>query len=165
MRSVWQPIETAPLDGRHVLVVAGDPPPVVYEAFYETNESHPGWWQTNTHWTDAHDGQLWNVTLWQPLPAPPKIAKPSRPLKLDWIRGRSGEYVIQAERAIRGKRAVFLGIPGWEGPRRKTQSAAVFVDGSLPTAIRSRGRCRTRSTGTGRGRRSGSIRNSGRAAP
>lgn len=67
----WQPIETAPKDGRHVLVVAGDQPPAVYEAYYE-EDGDRGWFQANTHWTDPHDGSLYRVTHWMPLPDPPR---------------------------------------------------------------------------------------------
>ena len=67
----WKPIKTAPKDGRHILVVAGDQPFAVYEAYYEADGDR-GWFQANTHWTDAADGKLWNVSRWMPLPSPPK---------------------------------------------------------------------------------------------
>lgn len=69
----WQPIETAPTDGQHVLIVAGDPPKAVYEAYYE--EECQRWYQANTHHTDAHDGSLWGATHWMPLPTPPQVGE------------------------------------------------------------------------------------------
>lgn len=71
---MWQPIETAPKDGRHVLLaVADDPPAYVCEAYFDPDGGpEGGWYMANTHWTDAYDGRLWNPTHWQPLPAPPK---------------------------------------------------------------------------------------------
>ena len=70
----WQPIETAPKDGQHVLLACGqDPPDFVCEGYYE-EDGDRGWFQANTHWTDAHDGSLWNVTHWMPLPPHPYAA-------------------------------------------------------------------------------------------
>jgi hypothetical protein len=71
----WQPIATAPKDGRHVLVSCNqDPPAFVSEAFYEADGDR-GWYQANTHWTDAHDGSLRDVTHWMPLPKPARAPR------------------------------------------------------------------------------------------
>lgn len=62
---MWQPIETAPKDGRFVLVYLsgreGDCPMTAY-------------WDDRGHgWTDNARGTLTNLeaTHWQPLPEPP----------------------------------------------------------------------------------------------
>lgn len=65
-RSKWQPIETAPKDGTRVLVAAGQ---FVGEAWF--CEDDGTWYEQNTHPTDATDGAIWGVTVWQPLPDPP----------------------------------------------------------------------------------------------
>lgn len=68
----WKPIETAPKDGRHVLVaVTNDEPGYVAEAYYE-EDADRGWFSANTHWTDYVDGQLF-PSHWMPLPEPPKV--------------------------------------------------------------------------------------------
>lgn len=72
--SDWQPIETAPKDGRHVLLAVTNDPPnfpgYVSEGYYE--EDRDCWYQANTHWTDQFDGALY-PSHWMPLPEPPAI--------------------------------------------------------------------------------------------
>ena len=63
----WQPIETAPRDGTHVLIyvpgwINGS------EARYLDDE---GWWLANNDPTD-HWGEQQHPTHWMPLPNPPK---------------------------------------------------------------------------------------------
>jgi hypothetical protein len=67
----WQPIETAPTDGRAVLVAneVG-----VGEAQYFEGEG--GWWWANTAPTDYVDGQVERPTHWMPLPDPPRSSSP-----------------------------------------------------------------------------------------
>lgn len=69
----WRTIESAPRDGRHVLLaITDDDPPgygYVAEGFYEEDGAR-GWYHANTHWTDAYDGSL-RPSYWQPLPAAP----------------------------------------------------------------------------------------------
>ena len=68
----WRKIDSAPKDGRHVLLAVNqDPPAFVSEGYYEADGDR-GWYQANTHWTDYHDGSLTNVTHWMPLPDPPQ---------------------------------------------------------------------------------------------
>lgn len=63
----WQPIDTAPMDGR-VIVTDGF---VVGEAAYYS--AYEGWWWAGSHPLDATDGQLaYDPTHWMPLPPPPK---------------------------------------------------------------------------------------------
>jgi hypothetical protein len=66
---IWQPIETAPKDGRNLLL-GSLPDQWVCMGFYE-KEGEWGWYETGSHWTDAHDGCV-NPTDWQPCPEPPK---------------------------------------------------------------------------------------------
>ena len=55
----WQPIDTAPKDGRNVLVFDGEPEPYI------------AWWHlTNAEWR-ASDGAV-SPTHWHPLPPPPE---------------------------------------------------------------------------------------------
>jgi hypothetical protein len=69
----WQPIDTGPKEGEHVLLaVTGDDPPgygYVCEGYYESDRD--AWYQSNTHWTDTFDGQVY-PSHWAPLPAPPR---------------------------------------------------------------------------------------------
>ena len=69
----WRTIDSAPRDGRHVLLaITDDDPPgygYVAEGFYEEDGAR-GWYHANTHWTDAYDGSL-RPSYWQPLPAAP----------------------------------------------------------------------------------------------
>jgi hypothetical protein len=70
----WQPIETAPKDGQHVLLtVADDPPPYVCEGYFDEGERK--WFKANTDWGDYFDGSLHSVTHWLPLPTPPTGAE------------------------------------------------------------------------------------------
>jgi hypothetical protein len=68
--SEWKPIETAPKDGRHVLLACIR---FVCEGYHESDER--GWFQANTHWTDTVDGSV-IPTHWMRLPAPPKESTP-----------------------------------------------------------------------------------------
>ncbi len=74
--SEWQPIETAPKDGQHVLLaITEDGPPglgYVSEGYYE-EDGDRGWYSANTHWTDSYDGSLF-PSHWMPLPKPPEAA-------------------------------------------------------------------------------------------
>lgn len=56
----WQPIETAPRDGRPIL--ASDIGPYAYVV---------EWFKANKAWIGA-DGMYWSPTHWMPLPEPPK---------------------------------------------------------------------------------------------
>lgn len=70
--SDWQPIETAPRDGRRILL--GDAyERFVAEGFWEADYGDGYWCRANEHWTDAHDTNLGMMTHWQPLPAPPDL--------------------------------------------------------------------------------------------
>lgn len=66
----WQPIETAPKDGRPVLVTAShitgpNGEPVVWAAVFV---------QKLGRWVSTWDGEPLNdATHWQPLPAPPEV--------------------------------------------------------------------------------------------
>jgi hypothetical protein len=62
----WKPIETAPKDGTSILLSDGK---WVGEGYY-SEHSGGTWWEAGSHWTDAHDGQIY-PTHWQPLPPPP----------------------------------------------------------------------------------------------
>lgn len=64
----WQPIETAPKDGRNVILAMLNEE-WVCEGYYEEDEDR-GWFMANTHWTDAADGQVY-PSHWRPLPAAP----------------------------------------------------------------------------------------------
>jgi hypothetical protein len=67
----WQPIETAPKAAGVQVLLAGDGyggTGYVVSGYYD--EDRDGWWEANTHWTDAADGQVY-PTHWMPLPAPP----------------------------------------------------------------------------------------------
>lgn len=79
--AAWQPIESAPKDGRRVLLVVHvGTDPFVLEGYYEA-DGERGWYQANTHWTDAWDGSVL-PTLWCPLPeipsSSPDTASPTR---------------------------------------------------------------------------------------
>ncbi len=73
--SEWRDIETAPKDGRHVmLAITNDPPGspgYVAEGYYEVDGDR-GWFASNTHWTDQCDGSLF-PSHWMPLPEAPII--------------------------------------------------------------------------------------------
>ena len=64
----WQPMETAPRDGTHVLV---------YSESHGIQKSHyddffKRWMIYQTAEYDNEFGELEGVTHWQPLPEPPK---------------------------------------------------------------------------------------------
>lgn len=62
--------ERMPGDGEHVLVAGKgwQGTDFVVAAYY--SEEKEGWWEANTHWVDASDGQV-RPTHWMPLPPPP----------------------------------------------------------------------------------------------
>jgi hypothetical protein len=65
----WEPIATAPKDGRPVLLaVTEDPPGFVAEGYCQTDRDT--WYAANTHYTDYTDGQLF-PSHWMPLPEAP----------------------------------------------------------------------------------------------
>jgi hypothetical protein len=70
----WQPIETAPKDGRRILVFEPEfqTGGVVMEASWwdawNDDESHTGWMPANL---DERDGFYLFPTHWMPLPASP----------------------------------------------------------------------------------------------
>ncbi|MNY06751.1 hypothetical protein D3C86_1395220 [compost metagenome] len=43
----------------------------IVSAYYD--EEHRGWWESNTHYTDAADGQVY-PTHWMPMPDAPVAA-------------------------------------------------------------------------------------------
>lgn len=63
--SGWQPIATAPEDGTSVIVSNGTS---VGEAKYHEDA---GWYWAGSDPTDYWDGAAYQITHWQPLPAPP----------------------------------------------------------------------------------------------
>ena len=66
--SEWQPIETAPRDGRRVLVWVADACPARHAFaslwFFSTDGRLGGG-------ADGFNGTGWNITHWMPLPVPP----------------------------------------------------------------------------------------------
>jgi len=65
----WRPIETAPRDGRHILLYERENDSVC-EGRYVTDACR--WFERNAHPTDAWDGEIYRPTHWMPLPSPPK---------------------------------------------------------------------------------------------
>ncbi len=64
----WKKIDSAPKGGKHVLLSCdADTPAWVTEGYYEAERD--AWYQSNTHWTDACDGQCY-PTHWMPMPSP-----------------------------------------------------------------------------------------------
>lgn len=64
MASDWQPIETAPKDGRRLWL-------------YEPSYGYEGWWHTDfprgeAYWMDDADSEP-QPTHWRALPAPPQV--------------------------------------------------------------------------------------------
>jgi Protein of unknown function (DUF551) len=66
----WQPIETAPKDGTHILLAnkagvsqGGWQSDMDHGADWEGQIGMAGWWRT--------DGSDWQNTHWMPLPPPP----------------------------------------------------------------------------------------------
>ena len=71
MNSEWQPIETAPQDGRRIIgcyVPDGDAAVVRWKAGH--GDWH-GYWNLDVCGSYAEDGEWW-PTHWMPLPEPPK---------------------------------------------------------------------------------------------
>lgn len=66
---VWQDIETAPKNGKRVLLGASG---WACEGYFD-DERHE-WYQANEHWTDAHSEAIY-PTRWMPLPPPPQENK------------------------------------------------------------------------------------------
>ena len=64
----WRTMESAPLDGRHVMLGMADEQ-YVAEGYYE-QDGPRGWFATNTHWSEDRPLELY-PTHWQPLPSPP----------------------------------------------------------------------------------------------
>jgi len=64
----WQPIESAPLDGRHVLIVDDN---AVSEARYIEGE---GWYLAQNDPTDSWGPGPLQPTYWMPMPDPPRAA-------------------------------------------------------------------------------------------
>jgi len=73
----WMPIESAPKDGRHVMLGMDDGLPWVAEGYYEVDDDR-GWFLAQTHWTDAHDGQIF-PTRYMNLPLPPPQDRKGNP--------------------------------------------------------------------------------------
>jgi hypothetical protein len=68
----WQKIETAPKDGHAYLMMIGGRVPFV--AWWVTGDEAGGWWRGDA-------GYRIYPTHWMPLPDPPGVAVPARPLK------------------------------------------------------------------------------------
>lgn len=78
MKGTWQPIETAPKDGTHILVCLGPydfhnfnsrPPMVVHWWGYE---GESGFYLSTGIVQDSYNDQPIEFTHWMPLPDPPK---------------------------------------------------------------------------------------------
>lgn len=65
VREAWRPIETAPKDGKNVLIASGSGE--VGEARFHGED---GWWWINNDPTDAWGSEVY-PTHWMPLPAQP----------------------------------------------------------------------------------------------
>ncbi|MEH3063829.1 MAG: hypothetical protein PGN33_14170 [Methylobacterium radiotolerans] len=64
----WQPIETAPKDCAVVLVALNGCTTAARHF-----EDH-GWYEINSHWTDAWGGEIW-PSHWMPLPDAPALSE------------------------------------------------------------------------------------------
>ena len=65
----WQPIETAPKDGRRILIYADIFPGIVVAHWQERNITGEGWvMDPESESWGAHDAK---PTHWMPLPEPP----------------------------------------------------------------------------------------------
>ena len=67
----WQPIETAPKDGTHILVIIED---AVVEAWWDENEGYRSEWSTpslSSHGCGCCSGNNDEPTHWMPLPVRP----------------------------------------------------------------------------------------------
>ena len=77
----WQPIETAPKDGTHILVferetgrhLSGHCP--FHVVYYRISEFGPDSKDFPPSWSDA-EGWAYDPTHWHPLPSPPEEPKP-----------------------------------------------------------------------------------------
>lgn len=68
--SDWEPMDTAPKDGRGVIIAteAGG----VGEAQFEEGT---GWFWAGSHSTDAQDGQIYDPIAWMPMPPHPSAPR------------------------------------------------------------------------------------------
>jgi hypothetical protein len=66
-RVKWKSIEDAPTDASPV-ILGHNVEQWASQGWYDFE--HHGWWVAGSHYTDAHDGQVF-PTHYQPLPAPP----------------------------------------------------------------------------------------------
>ena len=66
----WQPIETAPKDGRRFLAYEKSDENCVYECWWEPDYLHDEWGCAVGGWDDDWDLQR-DPSHWMPLPAPP----------------------------------------------------------------------------------------------
>jgi hypothetical protein len=65
----WQPIETAPRNGRKIIVSDGFNVTMAWyvdDEYAEADEGEPGWYE------DEFDVMLRQPTHWMPLPEPPR---------------------------------------------------------------------------------------------
>lgn len=73
-QNAWQPIETAPKGGDHILLSGTQEPhagihfhgPVVFSGYWDRVDG--SWCSTGSTWT----GPFYQATHWMPLPEPPK---------------------------------------------------------------------------------------------
>ena len=65
LRNPWQPIETAPKDGTHILVTSGE---LMTVAHYHQD----GFYLTWNSYAEFADFNMQYVTHWTPLPQPPQ---------------------------------------------------------------------------------------------
>jgi hypothetical protein len=71
--SEWRPIETAPMDGTHVLLFGRQDPhtevnivgPFVFSGYWDKIDG--SWCSAGSTWT----GPFYDATHWRPLPDPP----------------------------------------------------------------------------------------------
>lgn len=69
--TTWQPIETAPKDGTHILIWEFEGNAAVVECYYSTEDGWEGWIYADTLLADScPDGP--DADFWMPLPEPPK---------------------------------------------------------------------------------------------
>lgn len=74
MTDMWQPIETAPKDGTHVLTFSE--PGGMLVAFYHPRGSAWTNWQLAEAGNHAEDTELCSKpTHWMPLPSPPPVTR------------------------------------------------------------------------------------------
>jgi hypothetical protein len=70
--SEWQPIESAPRDACVILLCVPGAFGTQWVGAGWYDENHDGWWEVNTHYSDAQDGQIHNPTHWMLFPPPPE---------------------------------------------------------------------------------------------